>query len=75
MKVIRITHDIYVQLKLGGAIWWEQTEKTASGKIGGIVEVQYWSTAIDCHTFECKITQIIRTANSNKYIYRLVINK
>ena len=75
MKVIQVNRETYIQLKLGGAIWWEQTESTASGKIGGIVEVQYWYTPTDVHTFECKITQIIRTANSNKYIYRLVINK
>lgn len=74
MNVIRVEHDTYIELRLGGAIWWEQieNEKSASGSINDVVEVQYWPTRNDVHTIECKVTQIIRTANSNRYIYRLV---
>ena len=72
MNVIVVDHKTQVELRLAGAIWWEQKESIPSGQIGGIVEVQHYPSENECQTINCKITQIIRTTNSNRYVYRLV---
>ena len=76
MEIIKVNHATHTQLKLEGAIWWEQEENTPEGNIGEIVKVEEDLTPKDAPLFsivyQCVITQIIRTVNSNRYIYRLV---
>lgn len=74
MKTIKVSHDAWIQLKLGGAVWLSKTAQAFTITEGEIIDVMH---QIDNNKYEakkCMVTQITPNAN-DEFFYRLVETK